>query len=395
VLAAGGTDALVFIELGAVVLGLAMLARVAERAGLSPIPLYLVAGLFFGEGGALGLELSEEFLDVTAQIGVVLLLLTLGLEYTADELRSTLRRGARDGFVDLAANALPGVVAGVLLGWGAEETLLLAGITAISSSGVVAKVLEDLGRLGNRETPTILSVLVFEDLAMAAYLPLVGIVLAGTSLLAATASLTVALGVTAAVLLLALRYGHFVSRALTTRSDEALLLGVLGSTLLVGGLAEQAGVSAAVGAFLVGIAVSGPVQERASELVRPLRDVFAAIFFLVFSLRIDPGDLPPVAVAAVVLALATTVSKMSSAWYSTARAGVGVRGRVRAGTALVARGEFSIVIAELGTAAGLDERLAALAAGYVLIMASAGPVVTRYADAISERSLSRRTARAP
>jgi CPA2 family monovalent cation:H+ antiporter-2 len=352
-----------------------------------------VAGLSFGEGGVVGLELSEDFLDVTAQIGVVLLLLTLGLEYTADELRSTLRRGARDGLVDLGANALPGVVAGLVLGWGAEETLLLGGITAISSSGVVAKVLDDLGRLGNRETPTILSVLVLEDLAMAAYLPVVGIVLAGTSLLSATASLTVALGATVAVLALALRFGHLASRALSARSDEALLLGVLGSTLLVGGLAEQAGVSAAVGAFLVGIAVSGPVQQRASALVRPLRDVFAAIFFLVFSLRIDPGELPPVVGAAVALAVATTVSKLASAWYSTTRAGVGTRGRVRAGAALVARGEFSIVIAELGTAAGLDERLAALAAGYVLLMASAGPVLARYADTIGERFVAQRAAR--
>jgi len=395
VLAAGGTDALVFIELGAVVLGLAVLARVAERVGLSPIPLYLLAGLCFGDGGVATLELSEDFLDVTAQIGVVLLLLTLGLEYTADELRSTLRRGARDGIVDLVANALPGVAAGVILGWGAKETLLLAGVTYISSSGVIAKVLDDLGRLGNRETPTVLSVLVLEDLAMAAYLPLVGIVLAGTSLLAATVSLGVALGATVVVLVFALRFGHLVSRALSSRSDEALLLGLLGSTLLVGGLAEQAGVSAAVGAFLVGIAVSGPVQERASELVRPLRDVFAAIFFLVFSLRIDPSDLPPVAFAALALAVVTAGSKMASAWYSTARAGVAARGRVRAGTVLIARGEFSIVIAELGTAAGLDPRLAALAAAYVLVMATAGPVLTRSADALAGRTVTGRALPAP
>ena len=394
-LAAGGTDALVFIELGAVVLGLAVLARVAERVGLSPIPLYLLAGLCFGDGGVATLELSEDFLDVTAQIGVVLLLLTLGLEYTADELRSTLRRGARDGIVDLVANALPGVAAGVILGWGAKETLLLAGVTYISSSGVIAKVLDDLGRLGNRETPTVLSVLVLEDLAMAAYLPLVGIVLAGTSLLAATVSLGVALGATVVVLVFALRFGHLVSRALSSRSDEALLLGLLGSTLLVGGLAEQAGVSAAVGAFLVGIAVSGPVQERASELVRPLRDVFAAIFFLVFSLRIDPSDLPPVAFAALALAVVTAGSKMASAWYSTARAGVAARGRVRAGTVLIARGEFSIVIAELGTAAGLDPRLAALAAAYVLVMATAGPVLTRSADALAGRTVTGRALPAP
>lgn len=393
-LAAGATDALAFIELGAVVLALAVLARIAERAGFSPIPFYLLAGLFFGEGGFHQLDVSEDFLDLTSQIGVVLLLLALGLEYTADELRRTMRSGVRDGAVDLVANAIPGLAAGLLLGWGGKETLLLAGLTSISSSGVVAKVLADLGRYGNRETPTVLSILVLEDLAMAAYLPVVGVVLAGTSLLAGMVSLAVAITVVVVVLMFAIRSGHVVTRLLTTRSDEALLLGLLGLTLLVGGIAEQAGVSAAVGAFLVGIAVSGPVQERASQLVQPLRDVFAAIFFLVFALRIDPGDLPPVALAAIALALASVASKFASVWYSTTRAGIGIRGRTRAATLLVARGEFSIVIAELGTAAGLDPRLAALAAGYVLILASAGPILTRYADPIADRIAVRAARRA-
>ncbi|HEX5614274.1 MAG TPA: cation:proton antiporter [Acidimicrobiia bacterium] len=393
-LAAGGTDATAFIELGAIVLGLAVLARIAERAGFSPIPLYLLAGLFFGDGGFHQLDVSEDFLDLTSQIGVVLLLLALGLEYTADELRRTLRSGLRDGAVDLVANALPGLAAGILLGWGGKETLLLAGVTTISSSGVIAKVLADFGRYGNRETPTVLSILVLEDLAMAAYLPLVGVVLAGTSLLAGMVSLAVAISVVVIVLLFAIRSGHVVTRLLASRSDEALLLGLLGSTLLVGGLAEQAGVSAAVGAFLVGIAVSGPVQERASELVQPLRDLFAAIFFLVFALRIDPGDLPPVAFAAIALAVVSAITKFGSAWYSTTRAGIGVRGRTRAATVLISRGEFSIVIAELGTVAGLDPRLAALAAGYVLVLASAGPILTRYADPIGERLQARTLRRA-
>jgi CPA2 family monovalent cation:H+ antiporter-2 len=383
VLAAGAIEPLVFVELGAIVLALAVLARLAERLGLSPIPLYLAAGLFFGEGSALGLQLSEDFLSLTAQIGVVLLLLTLGLEYTAEELQSTLRRGARDGVVDLVVNAVPGVLAGLALGWGTHETLLLAGITAISSSGVVAKVLADLGRLGNRETPTVLSILVLEDLAMAAYLPIVGVVLAGRSLPAAALSVVVALAVIATALLFALRRGHWVNRALAARSDEALLLGLLGLTLLVGGVAEEAGVSAAVGAFLVGIAVSGPVQHRASALVQPLRDLFAAIFFVSFSLRIDPGDLPPVAIAAIGLAVASAATKVATGWYSARRTGVGARGRMRAGTVLVARGEFSIVIAELGVTAGLDSQLSSLAAAFVLLLASGGPILTRAADRLA------------
>jgi CPA2 family monovalent cation:H+ antiporter-2 len=371
---------LVFLELGAVVFGLAVLARVSERIDVSPIPLYLVAGLLFGEGGFADIDLSQEFVEVAAEIGVVLLLLTLGLEYTSDDLRRSLRAGAPSGLVDVALNATPGAVAAVLLGFGAKETLLLAGITYISSSGIVAKVLRDLDRLGNRETPSILTVLVLEDLVMALYLPIVGAVLLGAAPVRAAVAVGVALAVVVAVLVGALRYGAVVNRLLAARSDEALLLGVVGLTLLVAGGAQELGVSAAVGAFLVGIAVSGPVQRRASALVTPLRDLFAALFFLFFGLQVDPGDLASALPAATALAVATGATKVATGVYAAGRDGAGPRGRARAGGALVARGEFSIVIAGLGRAAGVDEDLASIAAAYVLVLAASGPIVARYAD---------------
>src|SRR6476660_9203418 len=170
VAAASDDVAIAFIELGVIVLALAVLARVSDRLGVSPIPAYLVAGLLFGDGGIATPELSGDFLHLAAEIGVVLLLLTLGLEYTPDELRDGLRRNGRAGIVDVVLNALPGAAAALLLGWGLKEAVLLAGITYISSSGVISKVLTDLGRLGNRETPAILTVLVLEDLAMTLYL---------------------------------------------------------------------------------------------------------------------------------------------------------------------------------------------------------------------------------
>ncbi|MDQ3461538.1 MAG: cation:proton antiporter, partial [Actinomycetota bacterium] len=286
--AAPGATAPVLIELGLVVLALAVLARLADRVGLSPIPLYLVAGLVAGEGGVIPLELSDDLVAIGSEVGVVLLLLALGLEYSGEELGSSLRSGLAAGAVDLVANAAPGVVVGLALGWDPRAAVLLGGVTYISSSGVISKVLRDLGRLGNRETPSILSILVLEDLAMAVYLPVVAVLLAGGSLLAGMASVAAALVTVAAVLLVALRHGGVVSRAVLTRTDEALLLAVLGMTLVVAGVASRLQVSAAVGAFLVGIALSGPVQERASLLVSPLRDLFAATFFLFFGLQIDP-----------------------------------------------------------------------------------------------------------
>lgn len=380
--AAGGDSALVFIEIGAVALVLAALARIAGRLGITAIPFYLLAGLAVGEGGIAPLDVSADFISLTAEIGVLLLLLVLGLEYTADELRQGLRGGLVPGAVDAAANFTPGLAVGLILGWDTTTAVLLGGVCWVSSSGVVAKVLADLDRLGNRETPAVLNLLVIEDLAMAAYLPVVAALVAGRDLGDTALSVSVALLAVAVVLMVALRWGDRLSALLTPGSDEALLLAVFGLTLLVGGLAQRVHVSAAIGAFLVGLALSGPVQARAGTLVEPLRDLFAATFFLFFSFQIDPGDLPHVIVPAAALALVTGVGKLVSGRATGRALGVGARGRLRAGTALIARGEFSIVIASLGADTKHGPELGALAAAYVLLTAVAGPIAAKYADRI-------------
>ncbi len=268
----------------------------------------------------------------------------------------------------------------MVLGWGPLAALLLAGVTYMTSSGIVAKVLSDLGRLGNRETPTVLSILVIEDLVMAFYLPLVAVLLAGAAFLAGAVSVALAIGAALVALLVAVRFGHVLSRAVFHDSDEVLLLTVVGSVLLVAGAAEAIRVSAAVGAFLLGIALSGQVARRANELVMPLRDLFAAVFFVFFGLSIDVDALPAAAPVALALAAVTAATKIATGSWAARRAGIGARGRVRAGMALVARGEFSIVIAGLGVAAGAEQDLGPLAAAYVLTLALAGPLLTRVAD---------------
>jgi CPA2 family monovalent cation:H+ antiporter-2 len=381
--AAGGEVATILLELGLLLLTLAVLARLAALVDISPIPVYLVVGLVIG--AARPPDVSAEFIEIGASIGVVLLLFTLGLEYTAEEFTGSLRAGVPAGLVDVALNATPGFLAGLLLGWGPLAALLLAGVTYMTSSGIVAKLLADLGRLGNRETPTVLSILVIEDIVMAFYLPLVGVLLVGAGVVAGLASIGIALVAAVGTLLVAVRLGRQLSSVVFHRSSEVLLLSVLGIVLLVAGAAEALKVSAAVGAFLVGIALSGDVAERAGELVMPLRDLFAAVFFVFFGLQIDVGALQTVAAAAVTLALVTAATKLATGWWAAERAGVGVPGRVRAGTALVARGEFSIVIAGLGVAAGTEPDLGPLAAAYVLVLAVGGSLLTRWADPLARR----------
>ena len=368
------------IEVGAILLALGTLGRLGRRVGLSPIPLYLLAGLAFGHGGLLPLSASEEFIAAGAEIGVVLLLVMLGLEYSAGELVGNLRRAAPAGLIDAALNALPGAAFALLLGWGPVAALTLAGITWVSSSGVIAKVLSDLGRLGNRETPTILSVLVIEDLAMALYLPVLTAVLAGVGLLGGGLTIVIAVGTVLVVLVAAIRYGNAISAVFSARDPESLLLGVLGLTLLVAGVAGRLQVSAAVGAFLVGIALSGPVAHHATELLAPLRDLFAAVFFVFFGLSTDPEEIPPVLLPALALAAITVAAKVLTGYLSAKRVGIGLPGRWRTGLALTPRGEFSVVIAGLAVSAGIEPRLAPLATAYVLITVVAGPMLARIPD---------------
>lgn len=368
------------VELGAVVLGLGLLARLASRLAISPIPFYLLAGLALGQGGLVPLVTSEEFIEVGADLGVIFLLLMLGLEYSAGELLAGVRTVARAGLMDLALNFTPGFVAGLLLGWGVVPALFLGGVTYISSTGVIAKLLNDLGWTGNRETPVVLSILVFEDLAMAVLLPTLATLALGELFTSAILTVGLAIAVMVAVIAFAYRQGDRLGLLVFHRSDEVSLLSVFGITLLVAGIAEALSISAAVGAFLIGISLSGEAVARAHALLSPLRDLFAAVFFVFFGLSTNPREIPGVLLVAVALAVITAGTKMITGGWAARRRGIGRAGQRRAGLTLIARGEFSIIIAGLAVGVAGAEELRPLAAAYVLIMAITGPLAAKLAE---------------
>lgn len=367
------------LELGVVLAALTVLGTVARRYGLSPVPLYLLAGLTLGDGGIAPVPAAGSFIADAAAIGLVLLLLTLGLEFSISELSSSLRRHVPSAGVDIVLNATPGALAGWVLGLDAVGVVALAGATYISSSGIIARLLGDLRRLGNRETPSVLSVLVLEDFAMAAYLPLLAVLASGGTLLQALLGVLVAVGALLVAFTASARWGHHMGRVLSHPDNEQLMLRILALTLVVAALAELVHASAAVGAFLVGLTLTGETADRAREVLTPLRDLFAAIFFLSIGLRVDAAELLPMLPAALVLALVTGGTKVLTGRYAARRDGVARRGQLRAGTALVTRGEFSLVI--LGLAGAADGRLGALVTGYVLVLAVSGPVLMRYVAA--------------
>jgi len=364
-----------FIELGGVAIGLAVLARLAGRWGISPISLFLMGGLACGNGGLATLNVSRDFIHLGAEIGVLLLLFMLGLEYSGEQLQRNLRSGLGGATLDCLLNFPPGFLAGQLLGWKLLPSILMGGITFVSSSGIIARVLSELKRMNARETPVVLSILVLEDLVMAIFLPLTAALITGGGRSRILWSVGIALATVLSALFLTTRYGKKLSSLVKHPSDEVLLLSILGVVLLVAGFAQRLQVSAAIGAFLVGIAVSGPIAEQTHRQIGPLRDLFAATFFFFFGMEIDPLSLPPVLRVALALAAITIVTKTLTGYLATTGKGIPKRERMRAGLTLVAHGEFSIVLAGLATE--IEPRLAALSAAYVLLMAVLGPALAR------------------
>lgn len=326
---------------------------------------------------------EESWVPTLAELGVVLLLLLLGLEYSGTQLVETARRQSRSGLLDLVLNATPGVAMALILGWGFAGALALGGVTYISSSGIVSQVVRDLRWRRNPETRPVVSILVLEDLVMAPYLPILTVVLTGAGLVSGLVSTGVALAVVAVVILIAVRREGWAQRFFTASEPVGLLLVVFGAAVAAAGLAGLVSFSPAVAAFLVGLLLTGEVAEVARRRLDPLRELLAAVFFAYFGLSTDPADLPGVILPALILAIVTIATKFVTGWYASSTVNGSTISRLRAGALLSARGEFSVVIAGIAAVSTiLPGQFQAFVATYVLITAAIGPVLARFAEPV-------------
>jgi CPA2 family monovalent cation:H+ antiporter-2 len=385
------------LELGQAFLVCAVAGAVALRIGLSVIPLYVVGGMLAGPfvAGRAGLPAVSdgELLTVLAEVGIVLLLFFLGLEFSLDRLLSARSKVTRAGVIDVGVNLPLGIVIGLALGWSAVEALLLGGIVYISSSAIITKTLIDLGWIADAEADPILGTLVFEDLFIAVYLAVVtSLVTGGGDVAALGGSLAVAFAFLGA-LLVAVQYGTGAfTRLLDVSDTESFVLRTLGVVVPVAGVALSLGVSEAVAAFFVGMgfATSGH-RERIERLLTPVRDAFAAVFFLWIGVGTDPRLLAGVALPLAAAVVLTTPAKLLSGYLGGRVYDLSARRSVRVGLGLVPRGEFSLVIAALaagGSTTVMRETIPALAVGYVLVMSVLGTVLMQRSAAV-ERVLAR------
>jgi CPA2 family monovalent cation:H+ antiporter-2 len=383
------------VEVGIGLAALALAGYLAHRVSLSVIPAYIVAGIVVGPheptalfGVSLTLVSETEFVDVLAELGVVLLLFFLGLEFSVDQLLADRRRILAAGTVDLALNLGVGLAIGLVFGLGVVPTLFVAGVVYISSSAIVTKSLIEQGWIANPESGPILGTLVYEDLFIAVYLAVLAALAAGGGD-AATVARDVGVAFAFLGILAVAAWGGtaVLDRVFAVESDELFLIGVLATTTLVAGAALTLGLSEAVAAFFVGAGFSQTDHvDRIEHQVSAVRDLFAAFFFFSIGLTIDVTVLPSVAGllgAAVVLSTAT---KLLSGTVSGRFYDLSPLRSIRTGIGLVPRGEFSLVIAALALTAPppVSEVVPPFAVGYVLAMSVVGTVLIHHSDRVTD-----------
>lgn len=372
------------VALGAAGVAAGTLARGGRRLALPTIPAFMVAGIVLGPS-ALGVISDIHSLELVAAVGLILLLFHLGVEFPLEQVTSSGRRVLATAFGYIGLNVGGGLILGFVLGWGTPEALVIAGAVGISSSAIATKLLVELRRLTNAETPIVLGVIVVEDLFLAIYLAILAPFLGDAEGVAdALLHFGIALGFIVALFLVA-RYGaRLVGLLVGTDDDELLMVLVVGLAILVAGLAELLGVSDAIGALMIGLVISRTVvRQRVERLILPVRDAFAAIFFVIFGASIQLDALGDVAVP-VAAAVGLTVVTNSLGGLLLARIyHLNQRSAANAALALLGRGEFSLILATMAIAAGLDDRITPFVALYVLILAFVGPILAARSRGIS------------
>jgi K+:H+ antiporter subunit KhtU len=369
------------LEVGGLLAGLALAAILARRTRQSPIPFFILFGLFLNPPRE-----AAEVIDFMATLGVSLLLFLIGLEFSPGSLLRDPRRAAVGSAVDVLLNLGVGVILARLLGLSWLGSLFVGGVVYVSSSGIIARGIIEHRRSANRETEPLLNLLVVEDLA-------IGVLLAILSGLIAGASGWVAglLGLGKFALLFGVLFGtarllrRWLWRILGTDSSEVLVLFLFAFLVLSAGGAASLGLSEALGAFLAGAVVGEtPYRSRVEEVLIPFQQLFAAMFFIAFGITIDRSDLVAALPAALLLVVIFTLTKVATGLVAGKAWRLSSRARWRLGLSLTPRGEFSILLASLAAGVGVEGvRLAATAGAYVLLSAVIGALLLHHAEGLA------------
>lgn len=359
------SDSVLYIEIGVLLLFLGLIAFLAIKIKFSVVPIFLITGLFIGNGSLFDIKSSDEYLKVSAEIGAVLLLLLLGLEYTSRELFTSVKERKFLGVIDLIINFIPGIIMAFILNWGWIGAVTLGGISYVSSSGIASEFIRD-GKLTKREsTKKAVSILIFEDLFLALYLPILSAILLSLSIYKGFITTSIAFIIVGLALLVGAREFKIKNSKTLFGDNVTLILIIFGAAVLASGLANYFGFSGAIATFLLGLLISGDLAIIARVRLAPLRDLFAALFFLFFGINTDISKIPSVIIYALLFAILSFISKAITAKEASKDLKEKSSFLIIA-TLLNSRGEFSLLIASIAIIAPFGEELQALTISYVI-----------------------------
>lgn len=367
------------VEFGLIALGLYVAGWISRKLGLSPIIGYILLGITLGPYGIVTVFETTETTELLGELGIVLLLFFMGLEFSVGRFRESGPATIRAGAIDLV-NFGVGFGLGLAFGLGWLAALFLGGIVYISSSGVIAKLLNEKDLIAYPEAERTLGVLVFEDLAMIVILGGLGILTAGGGW-----QDFVGVGLFLAFYGLLLRFGKGLLERLLEREGESLALLALALVILFSMGALQLGFPEAVAAFLLGMLIAETRQrEGIADSLHTWHDVAAAAFFFDVGLHVDILSALQHVPLVLVLVIATVTTNMATGFIGGIWSGMGKRASIGHGLMLLPRGEFSLVIASLaGGVAILPEEVRDTLIGatslYVVSMVVIGSLVfSRY-----------------
>lgn len=375
------------LEVGLAIVLIAAAGLISSKLRFSVIPFYILIGMAVGPHAAQIWHLdfrfieSEPFISFLGRIGVLFLLFYLGLEFSVGRLIKSGKSIVVGGSIYLGINFTLGLMLGFMSGFPIAEALIIAGITTISSSAIVAKVLVDLKRTANPETEMILGIIMFEDVFLAVYISILsGLVLSDSSSVGGVIlSALIALGYMLVVIIVGRKLVPLLNKLLNIRNNELFGLVIFGSLFLVAGFSETIHVAEAIGALLVGLVLAETTHaKRIEHLIMPFKDFFGAIFFFSFGLSIDPLQLGGEAVwLALIAVVVTLIGNFIAGMLAGRSAGLSTKASSNIGLTIVSRGEFSIILANMAQAGGLMVIIQPFAAIYVLVLAILGPLLTK------------------
>jgi len=374
------------LEIGIAVGLVALVGLISDKLRFSVIPFFILIGMALGEHapqfGNIDLTFTESkpFIDFMGRLGVLFLLFYLGLEFSVGRLIKSGKSIVTGGTVYVVLNFLSGLLIGWLMGLPFKEIMVLCGMMTSSSTAIVAKVLTDLKRTANPETEVIMGMIMFDDLFIAMHISfLSGLILTGSSSFWSVAGTSLlALGFILTFLVLGRKLVPAIDRVLQDKTSELFILVIFALLFIVAGFSETIHVAEAIGALMAGLVLADSQYiKRIEQMVLPYKDFFGAMFFFSFGLSIDPTSLSGAVMWAAIAAFVTILCNVASGYFASRFSGLKKRNSVDIGFTLAARGEFSIIMANIGKAGKLLPVIQSFVVVYVLILSIVAPLLTK------------------